>query len=376
MTAGGTNDVRGWGDRQLGPKVPDIEANIQGTDTVYTADRYAPIGALAKISGGLELRFPAPGMSPAWRAHLFLDGGRVWTPDERFSQSLLLPQDTPFRFSIGTGLSYQTPVGALGLYLGYKLNPSNLDARRSRQGARRVPRRDPDGQRGDRLDEAPTPAPLVRGRAVSSVHCVPAPLQARGHRLAERGHGGLALCDRLLLSLLLRLGLGLVGLPPAPDTTSGRPDRRSRPGVSRDRADHRSGGGTLGSTFTPAPPDAGIRLRLGGLPCGVGIDRYGSGIDSGLLLRPIVAGLLVLHSLRVGLTLRCIHRQAHLRRELGIVDRRGGSGGSRLGVGGGLARRGSCSGAGFVGRGRLRGLRLRGRGRGGLPIPPARARRC
>jgi len=129
MTAGGTNDVRGWGDRQLGPKVPDIEANIQGTDTVYTADRYAPIGALARISGGLELRFPAPGMSPAWRAHLFLDGGRVWTPDERFSQSLLLPQDTPFRFSIGTGLSYQTPVGALGLYLGYKLNPSNLDVR-------------------------------------------------------------------------------------------------------------------------------------------------------------------------------------------------------------------------------------------------------
>jgi len=129
MTAGGTNDVRGWGDRQLGPKVPDVEANIQGTDTVYTADRYAPIGALAKISGALELRFPAPGMTPAWRAHVFVDGGRVWTPDERFSQSVLLPQSTAFRFSIGTGLSYQTPVGGLGLYLGYKLNPSSVDVR-------------------------------------------------------------------------------------------------------------------------------------------------------------------------------------------------------------------------------------------------------
>jgi outer membrane protein assembly factor BamA len=68
-------------------------------------------------------------MTPAWRAHVFVDGGRVWTPDERFSQSVLLPQSTAFRFSIGTGLSYQTPVGGLGLYLGYKLNPSSVDVR-------------------------------------------------------------------------------------------------------------------------------------------------------------------------------------------------------------------------------------------------------
>jgi outer membrane protein insertion porin family len=129
MTAGGTNDVRGWGDRMLGPKVPDVEANIQGADTVFVADHYAPIGALARLSGSLELRFPAPGLTPAWRAIVFLDGGRVWTPDERFSQAGFLPQDTPFRFSIGTGLNYQTPVGALGLSLGYKLNPSVLDIR-------------------------------------------------------------------------------------------------------------------------------------------------------------------------------------------------------------------------------------------------------
>jgi outer membrane protein insertion porin family len=129
MTAGGTNDVRGWGDRQLGPKVPDVEANIVGTDTVFVADRYAPIGALARVSGSVELRFPAPGLTPAWRMNVFVDGGRVWTPDERFSQALLLPQNTPFRFSIGTGISYQTAVGALGLSLGYKLNPSDVDVR-------------------------------------------------------------------------------------------------------------------------------------------------------------------------------------------------------------------------------------------------------
>jgi outer membrane protein insertion porin family len=129
MTAGGTNDVRGWGDRKLGPKVPDVEANIEGTDTVLTADRYAPIGALARITGSVELRFPAPGFSPGWRGHVFLDGGRVWTPDDRFAQSPLLPEGAPFRFSAGVGLSYQTPVGALGLSMAYKLNPSLLDER-------------------------------------------------------------------------------------------------------------------------------------------------------------------------------------------------------------------------------------------------------
>ena len=129
MTAGGTNDVRGWGDRMLGPKVPDVEANIVGTDTVLTADRYVPIGALARVSGSLELRFPTPGMTAGWRTNVFLDAGKVWTPDDRFSQAALLPSDTELRWSAGVGLSYQTPVGAIGLSLGYKLNPAPQDLR-------------------------------------------------------------------------------------------------------------------------------------------------------------------------------------------------------------------------------------------------------
>jgi len=129
MTAGGTNDVRGWGDRMLGPKVPDVEANIVGADTVLTADKYVPIGALASFSGSLELRFPTPGMTPAWRTQVLLEAGRVWTPDERFSQATLLPENTDLRWSAGVGISYRTPVGALGLSLGYKLNPSALDLR-------------------------------------------------------------------------------------------------------------------------------------------------------------------------------------------------------------------------------------------------------
>ena len=129
MTAGGTNDVRGWGNRLLGPKVPNAEARIEGSDTLLVADGYVPVGALAKFSGTLELRFPAPRLPPSWEAHLFLDVGKVWTPDERFSQALLLPGQTDFRFSTGAGISYQTPVGAIRVSLGCKLNPSDLDLR-------------------------------------------------------------------------------------------------------------------------------------------------------------------------------------------------------------------------------------------------------
>lgn len=129
MTAGGTNDVRGWGSRLLGPKFPDVEARVDGSDTTFSADGYVPIGALARVSGSLELRLPAPGLSSAWGVHVFLDGGKVWTPDERFVQTLVIPSETDFRFSTGAGLSYMTPVGAVRLSLGYKLNPSALDQR-------------------------------------------------------------------------------------------------------------------------------------------------------------------------------------------------------------------------------------------------------
>jgi outer membrane protein insertion porin family len=129
MTAGGTNDVRGWGSRQLGPKFPQVEARIEGSDTIYNSDQYVPVGALARLTGSLELRLPAPGLPSAWGVHFFLDGGRVWTPDDRFLQALPVPGDTDFHFSAGTGLSYLTPVGAVRLSLGYKLNPSELDLR-------------------------------------------------------------------------------------------------------------------------------------------------------------------------------------------------------------------------------------------------------
>ena len=128
MTAGGTDDVRGWGSRLLGPKFPAVEARIEGTDTLLSSDSYLPAGMLARLAGTLEFRFPFPGLTNAWGAQLFMDMGKVWTPDDRFKLAVL-ERDTDLRFSLGTGISYQTPVGAIRLGLGYKLNPSELDVR-------------------------------------------------------------------------------------------------------------------------------------------------------------------------------------------------------------------------------------------------------
>jgi outer membrane protein insertion porin family len=129
MTAGGTDDVRGWADRLLGPKFPNAQGQVQGSDTILTANQYVPLGELARVTGSLELRFPAPGLPPNWAAHVFVDGGRVWTPDVRFALAVPQYEGTDPRFSAGAGVSYQTPVGAVRVSLGCKLNPSVLDLR-------------------------------------------------------------------------------------------------------------------------------------------------------------------------------------------------------------------------------------------------------
>jgi outer membrane protein insertion porin family len=128
MTAGGTDDVRGWGSRLLGPKFPAVEARIEGSDTVLSSNSYGAAGMLARLAGTVELRFPFPGLASVWGTQLFFDAGKVWTPDQRFKLPVL-EGDTDLRYSLGGGLSYQTPVGAVRLALGYKLNPSDLDVR-------------------------------------------------------------------------------------------------------------------------------------------------------------------------------------------------------------------------------------------------------
>ena len=130
FTAGGTRDVRGWGSQLVGPKLPEVEFREGSGGTVDTvAQRYAPVGGLARLVGSAELQVPLPGFGDAWRGFVFLDGGKIWTPDSRFALGAGELDQDDFYAATGLGIGYQTIVGALQVALGYKLNPSPLDRR-------------------------------------------------------------------------------------------------------------------------------------------------------------------------------------------------------------------------------------------------------
>lgn len=129
FTAGGTRDVRGWGSLLLGPKLPQIQLEQQGDSTVVLADRYTPVGGLARLLASVEFHFPMPMLSEAFQPYLFYDGGRIWSPDSRFKlNSGVIDEDTYYH-AVGFGIGYETVVGAIQVALGYKLNPSPLDLR-------------------------------------------------------------------------------------------------------------------------------------------------------------------------------------------------------------------------------------------------------
>jgi outer membrane protein insertion porin family len=127
FTGGGRYDVRGWGEQQLGPKYPDVRLAATDPDTVLVADRYVPLGGLARVMGSAEIRLPLPGFSERHSTHVFLDAGRVWNPDRRFQISGI--GTSALRFGTGAGAELGTPVGLVRLSVAYKLNPSAFDLR-------------------------------------------------------------------------------------------------------------------------------------------------------------------------------------------------------------------------------------------------------
>ena len=81
FTAGGTGDARGWENRLLGPKVPDVRFTAVGDSLVPSADSYVPLGGFARASFSLELQMPLPGFGPNFGSHVFF--GRRPGVDER-----------------------------------------------------------------------------------------------------------------------------------------------------------------------------------------------------------------------------------------------------------------------------------------------------
>ena len=121
--------MRGWGSQLVGPKLPAVSLISQGGQPDTIAERYSPVGGLARLLGSAEVQLPMPGFSDAWQAFLFLDAGRIWIPDRRFALNAGELDQEDYFTSVGAGIGYQTVVGAIQIAVGYKLNPSALDLR-------------------------------------------------------------------------------------------------------------------------------------------------------------------------------------------------------------------------------------------------------
>ena len=129
FSAGGTREVRGWGSQLVGPKLPEVRFRDEDGVSTPFAERYSPIGGLARLQTSAEVQLPLPGFDDKWQTVAFLDGAKVWTPDDRFSLDAGELEQDRFFFGTGVGIGYETVVGAVQVSLGYKLNPSQLDLR-------------------------------------------------------------------------------------------------------------------------------------------------------------------------------------------------------------------------------------------------------
>jgi outer membrane protein insertion porin family len=129
FSAGGSRDVRGWGSQLVGPKLPQVRFREEAGERVAFAERYTPIGGLARLHASAEVQMPLPGFDEKWQTFVFLDGARIWTPDDRFELDAGELEQDRFFLGTGFGIGYETVVGAVQVALGYKLNPSALDLR-------------------------------------------------------------------------------------------------------------------------------------------------------------------------------------------------------------------------------------------------------
>ena len=104
--AGGSNTIRGYDERDVGPK-----------DAV-SGD---PIGGEAVLVGNVEYTFP---IIEILRGAVFFDAGGIWPEATDIGQG-------NYRYGTGVGVRVKTPVGPVSIDYGYPLNP---DSTQSNQG--------------------------------------------------------------------------------------------------------------------------------------------------------------------------------------------------------------------------------------------------
>lgn len=102
--AGGIGSVRGFDGGSLGPR--DALGN--------------PTGGTRRLNLSLEALAPLPGADRTLRALAFVDGGQVWSAEQRVRLGEL-------RYSAGFGLAWVSPIGPLKLSYAYPLKKETGD---------------------------------------------------------------------------------------------------------------------------------------------------------------------------------------------------------------------------------------------------------
>ncbi|HXV13766.1 MAG TPA: outer membrane protein assembly factor BamA, partial [Candidatus Krumholzibacteria bacterium] len=115
---GGANSVRGYDEASLGPR------SVESGESVVDGGEFM---ALANV----EFRYPLP-LLGRWNfaGTFFLDGGNVWgsasdvtASDFRLSSDVSETEVDDFRYGIGLGVRYNTPIGPIRVDWGYPLKP-------------------------------------------------------------------------------------------------------------------------------------------------------------------------------------------------------------------------------------------------------------
>ena len=114
--AGGSNSVRGYRSRSLGP------TDIGGPDPTLT------IGGDKRVLGNTELLFPFPGMgdNKAMRLSVFVDAGMVYGANQNVDLGEL-------RYAAGLAFNWFSPIGPLSISYAFPLNDQPGDKTESVQ---------------------------------------------------------------------------------------------------------------------------------------------------------------------------------------------------------------------------------------------------
>lgn len=124
---GGGNSVRGFEENSLGPR--EFVPNAEGEPSAVV------VGGRLLLVGNAEMRVPIPFLSRyRFSAALFADAGNVWRSlgsvdidHFRLLQDRDEVTDEDFRYSVGLGLRYNTPVGPIRLDFGMPIKRNETD---------------------------------------------------------------------------------------------------------------------------------------------------------------------------------------------------------------------------------------------------------